>query len=325
MTLPRIGITLGDPSGIGPEVALKTLSDPDRLPPADYVVFGSQRVIEEEKRALGVDLKIPFSIHEVRHVPSDFRKGVPSKNSGKASFLYVKAAVTEASKGRLHAVVTAPVSKHAWHQAGIRWAGHTDYLTHLYPEAMMAFWSDPLKVILFTHHLSLKQAAAAVKKPDLLRFFFRIHRYVLTTIDQKPRFLVAGLNPHAGEEGLLGDEEEKHIRPAVAEARKQGIPITGPLPPDVVFREALDHPGVFAIAMYHDQGLIPFKLVAFERGVNMTLGLPFVRTSPDHGTAFDRAGKGLASPASMREAIRLAHRLVEGSLRVGGREHGRKA
>jgi len=326
MSLPRVGITLGDPGGIGPETVLKALSLKNSLPEVSFVLFGSSSVIDEEKRDLGLDIEI-LSSDEVKDSSSpsvslfgiDFplqtiKKGSPSKENGKASFLFFERAVEEAKKGNLQALVTAPVSKHSWNLAGLKWSGHTDYLSHIFLQAIMSFWSDKLKVALFSHHLPLNRAIEKINKTDLLNFFISLYQTIEKIQPDTYRFLVAGLNPHAGEQGLLGTEEEEEIIPAVSEAQKRGMRISGPFPPDVVFRMGLNQPDKIIIALYHDQGLIPFKLESFERGVNVTLGLPFIRTSPDHGTAFDIAGKGVAKPDSMVEAIKLAYELSPGLL-----------
>jgi 4-hydroxythreonine-4-phosphate dehydrogenase len=175
----------------------------------------------------------------------------------------------------------------------------------------MAFWSEKLKVALFTHHLPLKSALRRVKKKQLQEFFAFIHRIFERGMPGKYDFLVAGLNPHAGEAGLLGREEEEEIIPAIRSSQKKGLRISGPFPPDVVFRKALGQADKIVISLYHDQGLIAFKLVAFDTGVNVTLGMPYIRTSPDHGTAFDIAGKGIANPQSMIESIKLAYGLSQ--------------
>jgi 4-hydroxythreonine-4-phosphate dehydrogenase len=313
MTLPKIGITLGDPGGIGPEVALKSLSSITSLPHAHYVLFGSRTVIDNERGALNFNLSFPqdsISLHELEGLSAPIKRGKPISPNGKASFRYFERAVQEAQKGRIQAIVTAPVSKQSWNLAGIPWAGHTDYLSQSYPEAIMFFWSENLKVALYTHHIPLKQAIAKIKKKPLFEFILRLHGNMRKLPSHSFQFLVSGLNPHAGEQGMMGSEESEQILPAIEKARSEGIPIRGPFPPDVVFRDALNKPDRIVIALYHDQGLIPFKLQAFNRGVNLTLGLPFVRTSPDHGTAFDIAGKGIADPESMIEAIRLAYRFV---------------
>ena len=314
MKTPQIGITLGDPGGIGPEIIIKAFSLKSLLPKAHYVLFGSSHVIEKEKESLGV--KFPsssLSFFEIEVSLKTIKKGAPSKENGKASFLFFKKAVEEARKGTIQALVTAPISKQSWTLAELEWAGHTDFLSQLYPKAIMAFWSEKLKVALLSHHLPLKIALGKIKKKDLLDFFFLLHEHLGKIQNKKYHFLVSGLNPHAGEEGLLGSEEIEEILPALKVAQNKGMRISGPFPPDVVFRNAINQPDSIVIALYHDQGLIPFKLLSFEKGVNITLGLPFVRTSPDHGTAFDIAGKGIANPQSMVEAINLAYDLSKPS------------
>jgi 4-hydroxythreonine-4-phosphate dehydrogenase len=179
-------------------------------------------------------------------------------------------------------------------------------LSQFYAGAIMAFWSENLKVALLSHHVSLRDALKKVRRESLQDFFISLHRAVKGVRPGGFEFLVAGLNPHAGEGGLLGREESDEITPAIKEARRLGIKVSGPYPPDVVFRSAMGRKDKVVIALYHDQGLIPFKLAAFETGVNVSLGLPFIRTSPDHGTAFDIAGKNRASPRSLVEAIKLA-------------------
>jgi 4-hydroxythreonine-4-phosphate dehydrogenase len=318
MTLPRIGITLGDPGGVGPEIVLKAFAGEYKLPPAEYVLFGSERVLLREEKSVGIHFDFTpagvrrrassgtLSFRALPVSPRPRKKGMPAADNGLASFRYFEAAVEDARKGYLEAVVTSPISKKSWALAGLRWRGHTEYLNQLYPEAIMAFWSDTLKVALLTHHLSLRAALRRVKKENLGRFFRVLDQGLKRVRPGGFEFLVAGLNPHAGEEGLLGREEVEEVTPAVKKARQAGIRISGPFPPDVVFRMASGHKTVVVIALYHDQGLIPFKLEAFETGVNITLGLPFIRTSPDHGTAFDIAGRNSASPASLIEAIKLA-------------------
>jgi 4-hydroxythreonine-4-phosphate dehydrogenase len=323
MTLPKIGITLGDPGGISPEIILKALSSLDSLPKANYILFGSSLIIQQEKQALELDLNIQpferakeadspsFSLFEIKTPLKTVKKGAAYKENGISSFSFLKEAAEEAKKGTIQALVTGPISKHSWRLAGLRWKGHTDFFGQIYPQAIMTFWSDRMKIALFSHHLPLKEALKRVKRENLKDFFLRLHHCLEKIQPETFRFLAAGLNPHAGENGLLGSEEEKEIIPAIKEAQKQGMRISGPFPPDVVFRNALNRAETIVIALYHDQGLIPFKLEAFEKGVNVTLGLPFIRTSPSHGTAFDIAGKGIASSQSMVEAIRLAYSLSQ--------------
>ena len=233
-------------------------------------------------------------------------KGGPDRQCGRLSFHAFEEAFRMAQKGDLDALVTAPISKKSWALADIRWPGHTEYLNQHYPKAIMSFWSEDLRVALFSHHTSLRKALDRIERNALFLYLLRLHDILLDLPGEDRHFLVAGLNPHAGEEGLMGKEEEEEIRPAIKDAQQKGLKISGPYPPDVVFRIAKGDPRAVVIALYHDQGLIPFKLVSFESGVNVSLGLPFVRTSPDHGTAFDIAGKGCAQAKSMTEAIRLA-------------------
>lgn len=317
MTFPTIGVTSGDPGGIGPEVLVKTLSRAAKLPVAEYVVFADPNVIAAEERRLGLRLAARAWSPSAPPEPGVFLSavltpspttppGAVSAVNGEASFRAFEAAVAAARAGRVRALVTAPISKAAWALAGHPFRGHTEYLDGLYPGAIMAFWSEPLKIALLSHHRPLREAVEAVRAQALLRFL-RSLAWGLETLPGGPfRLLVAGLNPHAGEDGHLGGEEAAEIRPAIERAAAEGVPVTGPFPPDTVFLNALGKPDAVVVALYHDQGLIAFKLEAFAAGVNVTLGLPFVRTSPDHGTAFDIAGRGAADARSMEEAVRLA-------------------
>lgn len=321
MTLPRIGITLGDPGGIGPEIVVKSLNEISSLPAADYVIFGDPSLLAAEEKALGISLacrsyrekeppeKAGISLKEVTNSPGPVTRGQPSAANGRASFRFFEEAVKGARGGGLQSIVTAPISKRSWDCAGISWRGHTEYLEQFYPEAIMTFWSERLTVALLSHHVPLKEALKKVRQKNLVNFFHILERAAMKARPGRYELLVAGLNPHAGEDGLLGDEEIKEIIPAIEAARLEDVPVSGPYPPDVVFRSVLGHPEKIVVALYHDQGLIAFKLEAFETGVNVTLGMPFIRSSPDHGTAFDIAGKGKASFRSMTEALRLAAEL----------------
>lgn len=317
MTVPTIGVTSGDPGGIGPEIAVKTLSRAGALPAAAYVLFASPGVIEAEETRLGLRIQRRDWRPDRPVEPGVFLAAVPgpdgspavgrvSAENGEASFRAFEAAVDAARAGLIRAVVTAPISKAAWALAGHLFRGHTEYLARLYPEAIMTFWSERLKVALFSHHRPLREAVEAVRADALYDFLGALHRGLGRVPGGPYRLLAAGLNPHAGEDGQLGREEIDEIHPAIERAAAEGIPVTGPFPPDIVFLEALGKKDAVAVALYHDQGLIAFKLLAFATGVNATLGLPFARTSPDHGTAFDIAGKGVADARSMEEAVRLA-------------------
>jgi len=319
MTLPRIGISLGDPGGIGPEIILKSFRRGDALPVAKYVLFGSVSVLEREAREIGLR---PFwkaedggesdgvRLRECRLDEEPAVRRGPSAENGRASFRYFEEAVAAAGRDEVDAIVTAPVSKASWSLAGLPYRGHTEYLEGLFPGAIMSFWSSRLTVALLSHHRPLVEAVRFVRRDNIVRFLEILGTSLSRVRAGSREFLIAGLNPHAGEAGLLGTEEATEVGPAVEEARRRGMNIRGPLPPDVVFREALDRPERVVVALHHDQGLIPFKLVSFETGVNVTLGLPFVRTSPDHGTAFDIAGRNAADSRSLEEAIRLAAGLV---------------
>jgi len=318
MSLPRIGVTLGDPGGIGPEIVLKALLRWPELPPARFVLFGTAELLRREERALGMSLETAsfgaggadsearFSLAEVPVGPLSSERGRASAENGRASFAFFQAAVEAARAGQVQAIVTAPISKLSWSLAGIPYHGHTEFLETLYPGAIMSFWSEKLVVALFSHHVSLRQALDRLSREALVEFIATLRSGVEKARPGLHHYLVAGVNPHAGENGLMGREEIESIAPAVEAARAAGADISGPHPPDIVFRLAYGRPRRIVIALYHDQGLIPFKLAAFATGVNATLGLPFLRTSPDHGTAFDIAGKNLANPQSTAEAIRLA-------------------
>jgi 4-hydroxythreonine-4-phosphate dehydrogenase len=312
MNPPRIGLTCGDPGGIGPEILLKALSSHD-LPPAEYLVFAPPRFMAAEAERLQLTFVLDHCrLVPVESSPTDPVRGRPDAANGLISFEAWREGVVQARKRTVQALVTAPISKLSWRMADIPWAGHTDYLERSWPQAIMAFFSERLNLALFTHHLPLREALARIKKERLLDFLCRLAPLTRRVLGPEVRLLCAGLNPHAGEGGLLGGEEQAQIVPAVEEARGRGAAVDGPFPPDIVCRMGLDRPDRLVVCLYHDQGLIAFKLIAFETGVNVTLGLPFVRTSPDHGTAFDIAGRNEADPASMLAAIRWACRLAAG-------------
>jgi 4-phospho-D-threonate 3-dehydrogenase / 4-phospho-D-erythronate 3-dehydrogenase len=286
-TKPRIGITLGDPAGIGPEIARKAAADSRVLSVCAPVLYG------------------PPS--GARFVP-----GVLSPEAGRAAYDAICAAVRDAQAGLVAGIATAPVNKLAFARAGLPWKGHTDLLGHLTgsPRVAMMFWSEPLKVVLATVHVPLADVPRLITR-DLLDEVIDLTARELPRFGiARPRLALAGLNPHAGEDGLLGTDEQRVLAPAVDAARQRGIGIGGPFPADTVFVRASRGEFDAVIACYHDQGLIPVKLLAFGRAVNVTLGLPIVRTSVDHGTAFDIAGQDKADPSSMIEAILLAARLT---------------
>ena len=289
MGLPRVGITVGDPSGIGPEISNKAVGDRHVTDVCEPVIYGPAQEPE-----------------------GGFPVGAPSADSGRAAYDAVCRATADALAGRLDAITTAPISKAAWALAGLPWRGHTDLLAHLTgaERVAMMFHAEQLRVVLATIHVPLAEVPRLLTRE-------RVEQTIRLTHDALPRFgfahprlALAGLNPHAGEQGLMGDEEARVLRPAVNATRDAGIDVMGPLPGDTVFVRALNGDFDAVVACYHDQGLIPVKMTAFGRAVNVTLGLPVVRTSVDHGTADDIAGKGIADPSSMIEAVRLAARLA---------------
>ncbi|HLG55067.1 MAG TPA: 4-hydroxythreonine-4-phosphate dehydrogenase PdxA [Vicinamibacterales bacterium] len=287
---PRIAITVGDPAGIGPEIAAKAAADERVRAACEPVLYGPP-------------------------TGARFVAGELSADAGRAAYDAIGAAVRDAQAGTVAAIATAPVNKLAFSRAGLPWKGHTDLLGHLTGSARVAmmFWSEPLKVILATVHIPLSSVSSALTRDVVDGTIDLAARELPRFGIAAPRLAVAGLNPHAGEEGLLGDEEARVIRPSIDAARARGVNIQGPFPGDTVFGRAVTGEFDAVIACYHDQGLIPVKLLAFGHSVNVTLGLPIIRTSVDHGTAFDIAGRNLADPTSMIEAVLLAARLASAS------------
>ncbi len=320
---PKIGITLGDPAGIGPEIVLKAYTH--RLPRHVPIIFGDPNILEAIARSLRPRprVRVISSIGEATltnaegiHVfpvtnlpPGAFRPGKVTAETGQAAGKFIEAAIQAALGGEIQAVVTCPIHKQAFHKAGYPYPGHTEMFAALTGTKRfgMMMVSRTLVVSLATLHLPLREVPERLSQSrietilDLTRTtltrWFGIHR---------PKICVLGLNPHAGEGGDMGREEKFVIDPAIASRRKRGFRITGPLPADTAFiKKNLKRFDAF-VAMYHDQGLIPFKLLAFRSGVNLTMGLPFPRVSVDHGTGLDIAGKNTADPASLRSAIRWA-------------------
>jgi 4-hydroxythreonine-4-phosphate dehydrogenase len=288
---PRIGITVGDPSGIGPEIALKASAD------------------ERVRAACEVTL---YGMTDADGLAA-FPPGVVNAASGRASYDWIVSATADALAGRMDAIVTAPINKAAFAMAGLPWKGHTDLLGHLCgaPEVAMMFWSDRLRVVLATVHIPLADVPRAITTDGLVRLCALTAASMPRFGIERPRLALAGLNPHAGEDGLLGSEDREVMRPAVEQARARGLDVSGPYPADTLFVRASHGEFDVVVAAYHDQGLVPVKLLAFGKSVNVTLGLPIVRTSVDHGTAFDIARQGIADAGSMVEAILLAARLGE--------------
>ncbi len=320
---PRIGITLGDVAGIGPEVALKALLDPAVERQCIPVIIGEESTVAHyasrllpqrrlqavaEAESAGHD---PTCIHlldldNIRF--SEVELGRVSKQCGRAGLDFIRAGVSGCLDGRLDALVTGPIHKEAAQLAGIGVPGHTEYLAALcrVAEVRMLLVVDHLRAIHVTTHMALRQALERIRAPRILETL-RFGRLALKQLGlQRRRIAVAGLNPHAGEGGLFGSEEADEVLPAVEAARAEGIDAEGPVSPDTVFHRMNRGEFDLVVALYHDQGHIPLKLMGFDSGVNITIGLPIIRTSVDHGTAFDIAGRLKASPASMVKAIHLA-------------------
>jgi 4-hydroxythreonine-4-phosphate dehydrogenase len=287
--LPRVALTLGDPAGIGPEIARKAADDPRVRDACELIFYGP------DEQALAA-----------------FRPGELSAESGRASYDAIVRAVRDALEGRVQAIATAPVNKEAFARADLPWLGHTDLLGHLTGARRIAmmFHSPKLRVVLATVHVPLSAVPRTLTRE-------RADDVIALTADELPRFgyasprlAFAALNPHAGEHGLMGNEDEEVLRPAVEAARARGIRIDGPIPADTLFVRAVKGEFDAVIACYHDQGQIPVKLVSFGTAVNVTIGLPIIRTSVDHGTAYDIAGRGIADASSMVEAVLLAAELA---------------
>ena len=292
MPLPRIGITAGDPAGIGPEIARKAMADGRVTAACEPLFYGSQH---------------PFA------------PGVLSADAGLAAYETIVRAVRDAESGGIDAIATAPINKEALALAGLPWRGHTEMLaelTHASSVAMM-FWSEKLRVVLATIHIPLASVPAALTIESVSRIIELTNRELPRFGIARPRLALAGLNPHAGEHGILGREETDVLEPAVAQSAQAGIDISGPFPGDTIFLRAMRGEFDAVIACYHDQGLIPIKMAAFGQAVNVTLGLPIIRTSVDHGTAFDIAGKDIADPESMVQAVLLAAKLATHGPDVG--------
>ena len=284
---PRIAITEGDPVGIGPEIAARAAADPSVLAVCEPVLYGAGD-------------------------GDRFSPGRPSAEAGRAAYDNIVRATADAQRGVVQAIATAPINKEALRLAGLPWNGHTDLLAHLTgaSHVAMMFYSDELRVVLATVHAPLAEVPRLLTR-ELMEQTIALAACELPKFDKvPPRIAVTGLNPHAGEHGLFGHEEETVIAPAIARCRERGIEVSGPFPADTLFVRARKGEFDAVIACYHDQGLIPVKLVSFGRAVNVTLGLPIIRTSVDHGTAFDIAGRNVADAGSMIAAVLLAARLA---------------
>lgn len=320
---------MGEPGGIGPEIIVKALGDKHLRLECLPVVVGDRAPLEAALRLLKSRLKIrviegpeqavPVAVNSINLIElgalKGFTKGKPTAGGGRASYEYIKKAVRLALDKKVDAICTAPISKEALSMAGVPFAGHTEMLASLTKskDYAMMLVGGPLRVLLVTTHVALADVPALVTKKSVLKKIALARKAArmlgLEKGGLKASIAVCGLNPHAGEAGLFGREEMEEIAPAVKEARRRGINASGPHPPDTLFRKAYLGEVDIVVAMYHDQGLIPLKMIAFEEGVNITVGLPVIRTSPGHGTAYGIAWKAKADARGMKEAIRTALRL----------------
>ena len=308
---PVIAVTMGDPAGVGPEILIKALNDARVKKAASVIAVGDMGVLKEAAKRLR--LKGPQDEQVISVTNLDIKKlniGKPSKLSGEASIAFIEEALYMTAIGDADAFVTCPISKEAVKKAGFGFPGHTEFIAHLTgtEEFVMMLGGRDLKVVLVTIHEPLRKVAGLVTTESVLKTITITDRAFKSDFGiKKPRIAVCGLNPHAGEAGMFGDEDKKIVEPAVKKARRAGIDAVGPLPPDTVFyRAARKKEFDCVVAMYHDQGLGPLKLLHFDDGVNATLGLPVIRTSVDHGTAFDIAWQGKASHESLVAAIEMA-------------------
>lgn len=324
---PIVGITMGDPAGIGAEVVVKALADSDIRAIGRFVIFGVEDTLAAAADTAsikpywfavnpGAPLRVDTGVVVVDHrefARGPWLNGRPSEEGGRASLCFLDRAIADAKDGLLDAIVTGPINKISWKLAGCKLPGHTEKIAAAFSTKRftMAFVGGGMRVALASWHIPLmdlrnKLTIGSVFQPidllyDALRRWFGI---------ENPKIAVAGLNPHASEDGLFGDEEKRIIEPAIQMARNAGMNVEGPFPADTLFTPAQRNRFDGIVAMYHDQGLIPIKMIAFDTAVNVTLGLPIIRTSVDHGTAFGIAGTDLANPGSMKQAIRLACQLA---------------
>jgi len=325
-----LALTLGEPAGIGPDIAIAAWLRRAEFEIPPFYLLADHDFIANRAKTLGVDVNLVEAPAEQAcrlfaealplvaiGEPATARPGHPDGNSAAAAIASIRQAVSDVTAGLASAVVTNPIAKSVLYRAGFQHPGHTEYLAELAatggkaPQPVMMLWSPALAVVPVTIHVSLRDAIAGLTSELIVT----TARIVVADLQARfglarPRLVISGLNPHAGEDGSLGDEEQTIIAPAIETLRRHGIAVRGPLPADTMFHAAARATYDCALCMYHDQALIPIKTVAFDDAVNVTLGLPFIRTSPDHGTAFDIAGSGRANPSSLIAALRLAARMV---------------
>ncbi|MBK8516826.1 MAG: 4-hydroxythreonine-4-phosphate dehydrogenase PdxA [Saprospiraceae bacterium] len=322
----KIGITIGDINGIGPEVIIKALANPKILKSFTPVIYGSYKVLSYHKNIVK---ESNISFHSVQNgkqaIPGkinlvncwddnvNITLGKATAESGKYAFISLEKAFSDVQDGSIQAIVTAPINKYAMQMSGFPFPGHTEYFTSKdnAAQSLMFMVSEALKVALVTNHIPVSQVSEAITKDLIIDKIRILNKTLIEDFGlERPFISVLGLNPHASDDSLIGDEEEKTIRPAIIEVKKQGILVNGPYAADGFFGSGLWRKSDVALAMYHDQGLVPFKALSFGVGTNVTAGLSFIRTSPDHGTAYDIAGNNVADESSMQKAFFTAVDMV---------------
>ncbi len=318
--MPDIAITMGDPSGIGPEVVCRALLKMNPTERQDLCIVGHKDTLERANILIGGNLKFSSSsghgVTQLIEVETPKKRTIidclATEGGGHAAFGFVQYGVKLAMSGTVRALVTAPINKQALHMAGHKYDGHTDILQKLTqaPSSFMLLRSKNLTTILTSTHVPLSAAILSCNKDRVIETIRAGNHHLQKIGNEKPKLAVAGLNPHSGENGIFGQEEILHIEPAITQARSEGINVSGPYPADTIFHRASQGEFDLVVAQYHDQGLIPIKLIDFENAINVTLGLPIHRTSVDHGTAFDIAWRGVAKDSSMMAAIRYAQMMA---------------
>ena len=322
---PLIGITMGDPAGVGPELIVKLLKNKS-FDFSKFIIFGSSKVLDHEFRKYNiriplknfstigsVDTSKKFILNfEPKKIDFNFEIGKINPNCGKLAYEAILNAIEFANRGFIKAIVTGPINKESLKLASVELIGHTEILSKKSKsnDVFMLMVNDELKVILCTIHVPLLKAVLSLDEKLILKTIIAANKACYKFGIKSPRIGVAGLNPHAGENGTMGDEEQIFIKPAIQEAINSGLNVSGPFSPDIIFSMAREKKFDIVVSLYHDQGLIPFKYFGVGNGVNITIGLPFVRTSPDHGTAFDIAGKGIANPNSFFKAVSCAEKMI---------------
>ena len=325
--LPNIGITMGDPAGVGPEVICRALSDGEIFQICAPIIIGDCNTLNGTAKTIGLDIEFvkldsdesdyreskTISVFDLGNLREEFEIGTESATSGRAAAEYIEAAVGLWEKGTIDAITTAPINKKALSMGGYDYPGHTEFLAKLTEteDFAMSFFAEKLCVVLLSTHVSLKDAIVLVTREKLAELIRFTHEKLSVLLKKEVKIAVAGLNPHASEDGMFGNEEAEEIAPAIKECREEfGIDVSGPFSPDTIFVRGFNGEFDGVVSCYHDQATIAVKCLSFGSSVNVTLGLPLIRTSVDHGTAYDIAGKNMADGSSLRSAIKLAANLV---------------